>query len=295
MRSAKFTKYDPLTQKDRRRVLNKFCQSAGALPFKAFRQEDVIRSRDKRSETPAAADKLVKYLRIMFAWAVKNPAIPVTQNPAVGVERISETVGFHTWTVEEIAAYRAHHALGTKPRLALEIMLNVGCRISDAAHIGRQHESAGWLKFTARKNRNRKSRKVIELPILLDLARALDATATGDMTYLVSDLGTPFSIERLGHLMGQWADEAGLTNCTSHGIRKAAAVALAENGATAAELCAVFGWSQLATAQIYIDEANKRKMAGNALARLEEHRGTKSVSFSGPKTTHETKNGENLD
>jgi hypothetical protein len=51
-------------------------------------------------------------------------------------------------------------------------------------------------------------------------------------------------------------------------VRKAAAIILAENGATAAELCAIFGWSKLETAEIYIRKAQRKRMAVNAFAKL---------------------------
>ena len=124
------------------------------------------------------------------------------------------------------------------------MMLNVGARISDAARIGRQHESGGWLKFVAWKNRNRKTRKTIECPITADLSLALSKTPTGDLTYLVNDLGRPFTINGLGNKMRDWCDAAGLPHCSAHGLRKAAAVVLAENGATGPELRAIFGWSK---------------------------------------------------
>jgi hypothetical protein len=65
-RSPEFRGFDDATQADKRSVLNRFCVVAGNLPFGAFRTEDVIASRDKRSATPGAADKLVKYLRALF-------------------------------------------------------------------------------------------------------------------------------------------------------------------------------------------------------------------------------------
>jgi integrase len=285
-RSNKFKGFDPLTQADKRSVLDRFCQTAGSLPFAAFRREDVERSQDKRRATPAAADKLVKYLRSLFEWAIKEKY--ATFNPAVGVEKIHETVGWHTWTPAEADIYRKHHPIGTKARLALEIMLNVGARISDACRIGRQHESAGWLQFVAWKNRNKKTRKVIECPITSDLSLTLSNTPTGDITYLVNDFGRPFTINGLGNKMRDWCDAAGLPHCSAHGLRKAAAVVLAENGATAPELCAIFGWSKLETAEIYIREARKRTMVANAFTRLEEYRNRKSVSVLGPKTSNET-------
>ena len=134
--------------------------------------------------------------------------------------------------------------------------------------------------------------KIIACPIRNDLRAALAATPLGDLTYLVSDQGRPFTINGLGNKMRDWCDVAGLSHCSSHGLRKAAAVILAENGATAPELCALFGWSKLETAEIYIREAQKRKMVGNAFARLDEYRNRESVSVSRPKITNETNKGK---
>jgi site-specific recombinase XerD len=142
------------------------------------------------------------------------------------------------------------------------------------------------------KNRKKKSRKVIECPITAELRTALSSTPLGDLTYLVSDQGRAFTINGLGNKMRDWCDAAGLPQCSSHGLRKAAAVILAENGATAPELCALFGWSKLETAEIYIREAQKRTMVANAFARLDEYKIRKSVSVSGPKDANETKYGK---
>jgi len=292
LRSPEFARYDESTQADKRGVLNHYVEAIGELPFAALRKEDIERSRDKRSSTPGAADKLVKYLRVMFKWAIDKKH--AQQNPAIGVARINtESAGWHTWTPAEVDTYRKRHHVGSKARLALELIINIGARKSDAARIGRQHEVDGWLKFVAWKNRNRKSRKTIECPIRPDLAAALAATPTGDMTYLINDLGRAFTINGLGNKIRDWCDAAGLPQCSAHGLRKAAAVILAENGTTAPELCAVFGWSKLETAEIYIREAQKRKMVGNAFARLDEYRNRESVSVPMTKTLTETNRKKN--
>ena len=149
-RSSKFKNFDPLTQADKRSVLNRYCETAGELPYASCRKDDVEASQDKRRETPGAADKLVKYLRSLFSWAIDKKL--ATFNPAVGIAKINETEGWHTWTPAEVDIYRSHHKIGSKARLALELMLNVGARISDASRIGRQHERNGWLVFVAWKN-----------------------------------------------------------------------------------------------------------------------------------------------
>jgi len=130
----------------------------------------------QRAATPAAADKLVKYLRTFFKWAIAKEHAKF--NPATGVEKINgDSKGWHTWTPDEVEIYRKRHAIGTKARLALELMINIGARRSDVPRIGRQHEALyqtarglePGLKFVAWKNRNKKNRKTIECPITQDL------------------------------------------------------------------------------------------------------------------------------
>lgn len=152
MMAAQAVCFSLIPRPDKKSVLNRFCHTAGNLPFPTYRQA----SRDKRSDTPAAADKLVKYLRSLFKWAIKKKL--ASHNPAVGVEKIHETVGWHTWATAEVEAYRKHHAIGTKARLALELFLGVGARISDVCRIGRQHQAEGWLVFVAHKGRVRPRR-----------------------------------------------------------------------------------------------------------------------------------------
>ena len=138
-RSPKFKSFDPLTQADKRSVLNRFCETAGNLPYASSARKTSRPARTSARATPAAADKLVKYLRSLFVWAIDKKL--ATFNPAVGIAKINETEGWHTWTPAEVDTYRKHHKIGTKARLALELMLNVGARISDASRIGRQHET----------------------------------------------------------------------------------------------------------------------------------------------------------
>jgi integrase len=51
------------------------------------------------------------------------------------------------------------------------------------------------------------------------------------------------------------------SRCTSHGLRKAAATYLAEQGATDHQLMAWFGWTSISQAQVYTKAANRKLMA----------------------------------
>jgi len=48
--------------------------------------------------------------------------------------------------------------------------------------------------------------------------------------------------------------------CTAHGVRKAGATVAAENGATAHQLMAMFGWDTLKQAEVYTKAANQRRV-----------------------------------
>ena len=61
------------------------------------------------------------------------------------------------------------------------------------------------------------------------------------------------------------APRSPLHHCSSHGLRKAAAVHHALNGATAPELMAWCGWKTIGEAQHCIEEANRIKLAESGI------------------------------
>jgi len=147
-------------------------------------------------------------------------------------------------------------------------------------------------RITVTKNRKRFGAITIEAPMTKELIAAIAATEVGRDAYLINAFGKPFVTAGLGNKMRDWCDEAKLPECSSHGLRKAAAVALAENGASAPALCAIFGWTNLKTAQIYIEKANKRTLAATAYKDLEEAEQEESVSLSRPQNSNETNEGK---
>ena len=74
---------------------------------------------------------MLKALRGLAAFALIERLIdrdPITSHKAA---RGKDTGGFKTWPQEYTDAYRKRHPLGTKARVALELLLNVGARCSD--------------------------------------------------------------------------------------------------------------------------------------------------------------------
>jgi len=147
-------------------------------------------------------------------------------------------------------------------------MLFTGQRRSDITRLGRQHTRDGKITFTQFKGRNSKPKRLV-LPILEPLQKIMDASPCGDLAFLVNDLGRPFTDAGFGNKFREWCNQAGLRNCSAHGLRKAGATIAANNGATAHQLMAIFGWSTLKMAEVYTRAADQERLAGAAMHMLE--------------------------
>ncbi len=106
--------------------------------------------------------------------------------------------------------------------------------------------------------------------MLEELRAVIDKSPTGDLTFLVTEFGKPFTAKGFGNKMRGWCNQAGLPHCASHGLRKAAATRLAELGCSDHEIMAMGGWTTLKEVQRYTRGARKRVMADNASSRLEQ-------------------------
>jgi integrase len=149
----------------------------------------------------------------VFRWAVE--ADFVTVNPVAGVSKIStDSDGFHTWTVEQVEQYRFHHKLGTRQRLAIDILLFLGLRRADAVVVGRQHCKDGLISL-----KTGKTGQWVYLPVFKQLRESIEATETGDLAYLATTKGKPFTT---GASFGNWfAKQCKAAGCRTNAERMA--------------------------------------------------------------------------
>lgn len=240
----------------------------GAVSYQHINPKAVRVLRDRKLDAPESANARVKALRQVFAWALSEEVDGIDRNPAREVTYLKgKPGGFHSWTVEEVEQFEAKHAIGSKARLAMALLLYTGQRRSDVILFGKQHVRGGWLKFTQQKNRRRKP-VTLEIPVLAPLQRIIEATPATGLTFLENDKGQPFSEAGFGNKFRQWCDEAGLKHCSAHGLRKAGASIAATNGATPHQLMSVFGWLSLKQAELYTRAARQKQLAGGAMKLL---------------------------
>ena len=128
------------TRRQRENIFRKLGASHGVSKLSAWRRGDVVAGRDKRADRPAAARHFVEALRGFFEWAVEANLLRV--DPTAGVKVVkAKTEGFAIWTDDDIAVFRSRWPLGTRERLAFEVIFATGLRRGDAARLGRQHVS----------------------------------------------------------------------------------------------------------------------------------------------------------
>src|SRR5215813_14742539 len=70
-------------------------------------------------------------------------------------------------------------------------------------------------------------------------------SAAGQMTFLTTEFGKPFTAAGFGNWFREQCDMANLRHCSAHGLRKAAARQLAEAGCTEHEIAAITGHASL--------------------------------------------------
>jgi integrase len=247
-------------------MLEKVCETAGDELVSAITTRTIRKGMDRRAETPGAANDFLKAMKGLFKFAVDYNHTRF--DPTLGVRKLQSQnpEGWHTWTVDEVRQFEARHPVGSKARLALALLLYTGTRRSNVVKLGRQHLRDGWLKFRVYKNRARVWRE-IEIPVLNELQRVLDATPDkGDLAFLISDHGRPWaSGDSFANRFREWCREAGIPHCSPHGLRKAGATIAAENGATEAQLNAIYGWDDPRMAAHYTRKMNRRKVAGDGM------------------------------
>lgn len=264
--SPEFCYLAPKTQKVRRRILERICgvKTRADAAYRQLLPRHVRDLRDELAEYPEAANGRIKALRQVFKWAIERDL--ADHNPAASVSYFppANPGGFHTWSEDEIAKFEAQHPIGTKARLAMALLLYTGVRRGDVVRLGPQMERDGCLVFTEEKGAAH-APKERTLPILPELRLAIDAAPSGHLAYLVTEFGKPFSSPGFGNWFRKRCDEAGLTGCSAHGLRKAGAVRAAEAGATTKQLMAIFGWRSAKMADRYTLDADRRKMAAESM------------------------------
>lgn len=259
--SPAWRRLSPNTQKQREFVLRPILNTAGGFAADSITRKEIIAARDERA--PVLARKMVFAMRGLFQWAVEAEHLKVDPTQGVKTPR-AKTDGFHTWTAAEMAKFEAHWPIGTRERLAYDILAWTGLRRGDACRLGPQHVSGGLISI-----KTAKTGTVVEVEILPPLAESIAATPTGADAFVVTHYGKPRTKDAFGMWFLTACKAAGVPG-RAHGLRKALSVQAAEGGATDKELDALMGWQGGGMSALYTRKASRKRLAKSAQRALTE-------------------------
>ena len=214
---------------------------------------------------PHAARNWFKTIKHLMQYAVSVELVRIDPTRDIKLPKASSKE-HRPWTDAEIAAYEAKHPIGSKARLAFALGYYTAQRRSDVVRMGRQHIAGNFIRVV-----QDKTGATLDIPLHPRLKTIIDAAA-GDLLFLVTKTGKPFSADDLGHQFQRWCRDAGLPpSCHFHGLRYSAAKMLAEAGCTPHQIAAITGHATLAMVQKYSKAAEQKRLATEAMAKLLEN------------------------
>jgi integrase len=215
----------------------------------------------------------------------------VTVNLAKGLKLPGADGREQVWPDEAIEAFCATAiAMGRRSMaLAVRMGADFGQREGDILRMHRGQRRGDVMQIRPQKTRRRTNR-VIEVPILPELAQMLDETPKEHTVYVISEeTGGPYKPDNFRHLFAEIRAKAGIDEIArEHGIeggllymdlRRTAIVHLGRAGSSVPEIAAVTGHSISRTAAIletYLPRDSN--MAAAAIAKLDAWRKRKTPS-----------------
>lgn len=247
-----------------RALLERVRENLGDIPARSFRVRDAEELLSQYEGRPHVGNRLRKVLSQV--WKVGERHELVERNVWKLTDPFpTEGTGFHSWTEAEIAQFRRTWNLGTRERLAMELLLGTAQRPGDVRLLGPLHLRDGRLEL-----RQSKTGTVVDLPVVPELAAALEQTPLGKETFLATIMGDAFTSAGFGNWFGDACAAAGVPG-RAHGLRKAALRRLAEAGATHEQLKAVSGHKTDSELAVYTAAASKRRLADAAMALVRDN------------------------
>jgi len=258
--SAGFAALAPDSRRSRRFILEAFRREHGDKRIETLQRRNVEQMVVSKAATPYAAQNFLNALRALISHCLTVGLC--TEDPTQGVKRIPiKSDGHRTWSESDIATFQTRHPIGSRARLAHDLLLYTAQRRSDVVKMGWQHVRGGLIHV-----RQQKTGTSLAIPVHPALAEVLEATPREHLTFLVNKIGKPFSPENFTRWFRQKCEEAGLPlGLSAHGLRKSACRRLAECGCSANVIASISGHTSLREIQRYTAAADQARMAQSAI------------------------------
>ena len=259
--SAAFHHLAPSSQAQYGRIFENMRREHGDKSIAKLERRHVVTMLNAKAATPIGARDFLRCLRLLIAYGI---GIGIrADDPTLGLRvKLPKSDGYRTWTEDDIATVEAAYPIGSKPRLALALLLGTALRCADVVRVGRGNVRNGTITIT-----QQKTKTALVIPVTAALAEAINATPSEAMVFLLNEHGKAFTAKGFGKWFTAQCQRVGLTGLSPHGLRKAACRRLAEAGCSANEIAAISGHASLREVERYTKAADQARMARNAMAR----------------------------
>lgn len=261
--SPEFARFAPATVDATVRYLAPLLDMA-AIPVANVKRKHLMLIRDALAEIRGhgAATQFCRRTSALFSWAVDRQWID--NSPAVRLNRGLDSGELPTWTMEQ--AQKAIRDLPEPYRRAVVLALHTGQRRGDLCRLRWSSCTDGRIVVT-----QQKTKRTVSIPIVPELAFEIEAWRrdTKGLTVLQTERGIPWQPQYLSASLPRELAKIGLpVGLNIHGLRKLAAVRLAEAGCSIHEIAAITGHKTLAMVQHYTTAASQRTLSDAAVLKL---------------------------
>lgn len=237
-----------------------------------MRRQHVTRLRNKIGTNTRTQDLFVAAVSRMFTIGMDLGY--TDRNPAARIVRLNDPQSYEPWPIE------AHHKFMASEmpmwmRTAYMLALWTAQREGDILRLARaRHDGAGFTIRQGRPEAKRgKGRKGKVVTLYINAAKPLrDYLASrtfNGLLFVTDDDGKPINSTRFRHEFREHLDLLGLNDLHFHGLRHTTATALADLGASPAEIQSMTGHQTLQMVEVYTKKANQKRLAASAVRRLE--------------------------
>ena len=158
----------PITRAERRNILERFREQYGDNRISTLEQRHIVKLLSRLK--PAASRNWLKALRALLDFAVAEGFRP--DNPAASIKfRKYRAKSHHAWTAQEIEQFEAYWPIGSKPRLALALLLHTAQRRGDVVRMGARHIRGNGIYV-----KQQKTGAELQVPISAELRAVLQKT-----------------------------------------------------------------------------------------------------------------------
>jgi integrase len=256
------------TKRVYRRLFDQLRQSYGTGLLRDLEPRHIRKIRNEIAATStSAADVAMSLISALWEFATEQLGLELGADPTHGIKRVHKVAHEHEpWPPELIERFLR----GTQPllRLAVGLALYTGQRRSDLVKMK-------WSQFDGEyiEVRQQKTGAPLSIPCHRVLRTELENAPRVADTILASKHGKPLTGAGLATMVYRALAAIGVSGHSIHGLRKNAAVELANAGCDAFEIAAITGHKTMGMVQHYAKRHDQRRRARSAMDKWEAQSG----------------------